>query len=281
MKNNIFIPILSALLLLVTGSCSDISEDERFIVIDSVAPQRAVLLEDFTGQDCPNCPSAHVVIDGLVSQYGDAVIPVAIHAGSMAISCTARRPGLMQPEGNTYNDRYGIDEWPKGIVNGNSGRLNPDEWSDAVRSAVQLPASLGIELTATVGEISDDNPGVISVDCKLRPSADIQGVLSVWVLEDGIVARQRDIDRGLISDYVHNHVYRAAVNDVEGENVTLQANVHKDLTYTIPVRVTEKETWNVANLSIVAFVRQADGGVAQAARCKVLQTGSDDAAPEK
>lgn len=273
MKNKIFLPILSAFLLLVTASCSDISEKERFIPIDSVAPQRAVLLEDFTGQNCVNCPAAHGVIDALVAQYGDKVIPVSIHAGDFAISSTARRPGLGQPEGDVYNDRYGIDEWPKGVVNGNSGPLNPDQWSDAVRNVIGLPSPVAIELEASV---SGEAPGEIAVNCLLRPSSDLQGTLMVWVLEDGIVARQRDIELGLIEDYVHNNVFRAPVNGVDGESVALQASVHKTLTYTLPVRATEKETWNIENLSIVAFVRQADGAVAQAARCKVIPAGAEE-----
>ncbi len=257
---------LSLLTFLPLVSCSDISEDERFIPIESVTPQRAVLLEDFTGQNCVNCPAAHREIETLTRQYPDALIPVSIHAGGFGISSTARRPGLMQPEGNTYNDRYGIDEWPKGVVNGRSGALNTGEWSDAVREELKRDASVAIELSAA---IDPDTPTMIDIECVLRPVADMQGTLQLWVIEDGIVARQLDKDLGTIPDYVHNHVYRAAVNGIDGENVNLQANVRKENSYKMAIRDTEKEKWVAANLSIVAFIRQADGGIAQVARCKV------------
>lgn len=264
MIRNLFI---ATLLALGAVSCSDIKESDRFITIEGVTAERVVLLEDFTGQNCVNCPAAHQEIDALVKQYGDALVPVAIHAGSFGIPSTNRRPGLMQPEGQTYNDRYGIDEYPKGVINGRSGALNPGEWSDFLREELQVPAELDIDLSAT---ISADEPGKIAVECILRPDANMQGTLQLWVLEDGIVARQLDKDGNLIPDYVHNHVYRAAVNGVDGENVTLQANTHKTLAYTVGIRNTDKEAWAPENLSIVAFLRQADGGVAQAAKCHVV-----------
>lgn len=258
---------LSLLVLLPFVSCSDISEDERFIPIESVTPQRAVLLEDFTGQECVNCPAAHREIESLVKQYPEDIVPVSIHAGSFAISATARRPGLMQPEGNIYNDRYGIDEWPKGVVDGRSGALNPGQWSDYVREELKREAAVAIDLSASV---SPDDPTVISIECTLRPAANLQGALQLWIIEDGIVAKQIDKEAGTIPDYVHNHVFRAVVNGIDGENVSLQAGVHKTIAHTIGIRDTEKEKWVAENLSVVAFIRQADGGVAQVARCKVM-----------
>lgn len=263
MMKRIFLPVIAAVAL---ASCSDISEDERFIPIDSVAPQRAVLLEEFTGQNCPNCPSAHKEIETLLSQYGDALIPVSIHAGDFGISCTARRPGLMQPEGDTFNNRYGIDEWPKGVVNGRGGAMNFDEWSDAIRAEAARETTLGMELSA---EIAPGDPATISITGTLMPAADLAGRLYVWITEDHIIARQLDKELGTIADYEHNHVYRASATAVEGDAVSLRSHVHTTLDYTVEVRATEKETWNTANLSVVAFVREPAGGVAQATRVHV------------
>lgn len=250
-------------------SCSDISEDERFIAMDKVEATRTVLLEEFTGQDCPNCPAAHRTLAALSQQYGDKLIPVSIHAGDLAISCTARRPGLMQPEGNSYNDRYNITEWPKGVIDGRSGALNPDQWSDYLRQELALPAYVGIDVEASIA--SGDEPKIV-ISYSLEPSADIAGTLHLWVLEDGIVARQSDKEAGgVVSDYVHNHVYRAAVNGVDGTPVNLKSGVHLTGEASIAVRNTEKEKWNADNLSIVAFIRLADGTIAHTAKCEVLR----------
>lgn len=71
MIRNLFI---ATLLALGAVSCSDIKESDRFITIEGVTAERVVLLEDFTGQNCVNCPAAHQEIDALVKQYGDALV---------------------------------------------------------------------------------------------------------------------------------------------------------------------------------------------------------------
>ena len=43
-------------------ACSNIDESERFIYVPPIDAQRAVLIEDFTGQACVNCPAASDVI---------------------------------------------------------------------------------------------------------------------------------------------------------------------------------------------------------------------------
>ena len=40
-------------------ACENISEDERLLDVEGVTAQRVVLLEDYTGQACVNCPEAH------------------------------------------------------------------------------------------------------------------------------------------------------------------------------------------------------------------------------
>lgn len=263
MIKKFFLPIMAAAAF---AACSDIADDDRFIVIDGVEQRRTVLIEEFTGQNCPNCPTAHKEIETLVGQYPDALIAVSIHAGDFGISSTARRPGLMQPEGNIYNNRYGIDEWPKGVVNGRGGARNFDEWSDAVRDELKRETPLGIDIAA---QASADTPATITVDCSLLSTADLAGTLHIWIVESGIVARQVDKDLGLITDYVHDHVYRAAVNGVDGEALALKAHISSQLQHSIAARATDSETWNIDNLSVVAFVRLPDGSVAQAAQCKV------------
>ena len=57
---NHIIPMAVAALALFTA-CDNIPEDDRLIYIKPAAVSRAVLIEDFTGQACVNCPAAGAV----------------------------------------------------------------------------------------------------------------------------------------------------------------------------------------------------------------------------
>lgn len=262
---NKYLLSLLAPAIISMASCSDIDSDDRYIAADTVAAQRAVLIEDFTGQNCVNCPEAHETMDKLVEQYPDGVIPVSIHAGSFGVSVSnTRYTGLMQPEGNTFNDAWGIDEWPKGVINRQAPALNHSEWAEAVRREIARPSTLSITVEARYDADNDR----IAISTTLAPQTDIKAKLQLWVLEDGIVARQEDINLGRINDYVHNHVYRASVNGVGGENISLEANIHTTMDSSIDIRRNSTETWKPENLSIVAFAYD-DSGVIQAAKAKV------------
>ncbi len=250
-------------------ACDDIKEDDRYIAVEGVNPVRAVLIEDFTGQNCVNCPAAHATIEKMVEQYGDKVIPVSIHAGGFGVGVeTSRLPsyiGLMQPEGNAMNDKYGIKEWPKGVINGHGGAKNVDEWAATVRDELAKPSSVAIELQASYNAETNS----IEVETTFMPASSFTARLNLWVTESGIVAFQRDIDKGRIPDYVHNHVYRASITGLDGEAITLQSNIHSSAKHSIAVRNTDKEVWNVANLSVVAFLSD-ESGVLQATSTKVI-----------
>ncbi len=258
--------LLLATVAVATSACNDIAEDERYIPIESVDAKRAVLIEDFTGQNCVNCPDAHATIEALVEQYGDAVIPVSIHAGAFGIPATNKRyTGLMQPEGDTYNNAWGITSWPMGVVNRVGGATEHTAWATAVRTALETPTPLEIEMTATCPEGSSD----IAIDITCSQTEDINGYLQVWIIENGIVARQESATEGRINNYVHNNVYRASTNGVGGEPVALKAMIHQSFSYTQELRATATETWVPDNLQVVAFVYNA-AGVVQAARTDVI-----------
>ena len=77
MKIKVYITLLLATLLM--QACGDIAEEDRLIYVKPAAVERSVLIEDFTGQRCVNCPNAADEIAKLHEQYGDAIIAVSIH----------------------------------------------------------------------------------------------------------------------------------------------------------------------------------------------------------
>ena len=84
-------------------ACDEVSEGERYISLPQVETKRNVLLEDFTGQFCSNCPTAHATINSLKAQYGSSLIAVSVHATDVFGIMEGQYPtivGLMQPEGN-------------------------------------------------------------------------------------------------------------------------------------------------------------------------------------
>ena len=241
-------------------ACDTIDENERYVQLETIEAKRNVLLEEFTGQNCPNCPTAHETAAKLKELYGEALITVSIHAGPFAFAeGTKSFPTFKTPEGDSYADAWGITTYPAGVINRTSGDTSYPDWATIIRDEIQKDAELDIELTATL------NAGktAVSISTALKPLNDIEGSLQLWITESGMISRQKNGSE-TIREYEHNHVYRTSVNGVGGESVSLSSNVFKTFNHSIDV----KENWNAENLSVVAFVYN-NSGVLQVMECEV------------
>ena len=251
MKKNIFFLLLSLPLLF---SCSDIiPEGERYEELPPVEAKRNILIEDFTGQTCSNCPDAHQVISDLQTLYGEHVIAVAIHAGHFGIAegSNPNFVGLMQSEGNTYATHWGVETYPAGIINRTSGLLKHTEWAAYARQALEEEAMIDIQLDCKVTEDSTR----IYINTVISSNMEMKGnKLQLWITESNINAVQQH-GGTLNRNYLHNHVYRASVNGLWGE----EANIPYSNVHYIPLR----ENWDIENLSVVAFVYNDTDGVLQ------------------
>lgn len=249
-------------------ACDEVDENDRFVEMPAKESKRNVLVEEFTGQQCTNCPDAHKALATLSEQYGSNLIVVGIHAGSFSMleGSNPKYVGLKQPEGDEYANRWGnldMVGYPCAGFDrkGQPANIISGTWDTTIYEEMQRPTNLDIDLTAHVNAANE-----IEISAELKPYADMKGKLQLWVVEDGIVAVQ--IDHGKIKkDYVHNHVYRAAVNGTWGEDVTLKPQINQTKTASIAV----KDNWNADNLHIVAFVYNDVDGVLQAQKAEVVK----------
>ena len=107
---------------LLMAACSHIAEDEQLIevAVDDMPTNeimRNVLLEDFTGQKCANCPKGTEIIEQLTDSLGDALVAVGIHCGPLGVHPTAKAIGLATDLGDAYYNYWKLEFQPVGLVN--------------------------------------------------------------------------------------------------------------------------------------------------------------------
>lgn len=261
-KSNILYGLMLGIAVLLL-SCDSIDKDERLIYVPPVSANRAVLIEDFTGQRCVNCPTATEEIAKLQEQYGEEnVIAVGIHSGPFAHRTTMTSPLL--PLGTTTGDEYythwGITAQPAVLINRTGSPLYASQqYGAAVREALEQQSPVTMQLT-----IDALTKPTITMTVETLSNEDINDAkLQVWVLEDSIVGAQYMPDGTVNREYIHNHVFRASVtNQLMGDSFPVSKEQATTASYTI----TLDETWNANNLSIVAFVYNDRLGVIQVIR---------------
>lgn len=237
--------------VLVLASCdTQVDEADRLIYEKPAPVGKNVLLVDFTGQRCVNCPTANEEIEALQEQYGaDTVVAVAMHSGPLGFHGTSRAVGLATDQGDEYFNQWGIEYQPQGVVD-YLGRYDYTSWAAAVASQLKQKAVVNISASSSLdGSTLTGEVNIAGLD------GDVNGRLQIWMVEDSITALQMMPSGEANRTYVHNHVFRASVNDPDGSPVSVTEGYQT----TMPFSTTIDEKWVPSHLALVIFVYNESG----------------------
>mgnify|MGYP003286762622 FL=1 len=256
---NIFLGVATATMAMAAASCSNIDEGDRLIYVKPAEVGRAVLIEDLTGQRCINCPTGTDIINGIIETYGeDNVIAVGIHCGPLGFAGNSKRVGLKTDTGDEYYKHWANGTnlgQPSAIFNRKKGKGpidNLNNWAAEVGLIISEKANLSVN----IANAYDAKTRTLTTKVgAFGVNGTVSGKLQVWIVEDGIKAMQLMPDGSANQEYIHNHVFRAAVNGTWGEDITVKEGetTSNDYSYVLP------ETWNADNISVVAFVYNGNG----------------------
>ena len=259
----IYLTIVMSIVML--AACDEVGIDDRLIYVEPPQVSRAVLIEDFTGQYCVNCPRATEEIERLVEEYGDStVIAVAIHSGPFS-----KRQGEFTPlytqQGDDYFTHWGLSAQPVGLVDRiySSYPFDFTDWAAGVNYEVARKAPVSIDVAADVDDegLAHARVQVIGLD-----SARVAGKLQLWLVEDSIDSFQLMPDGSRNDHYNHMHVFRASLNGAWGDDIAVNHGQVSDKSYDFLL----DDAWIPRHCAIVAFVYDNDG-VQQVTKRKLIE----------
>ena len=215
--SRLLLPLL-ALLLLV--GCDAVERPDRWREDPApIVPRRNVLLVDFTGQRCSNCPAAADLLHSLTAgPAGARIIAVSVHGGALALSTDASPRGLAGPDARRLTDEARVSSWPQGTVDRPVGGtlLRPSAWNSALAERLALAADA--DAAAQQSLVADAHVALATrtLSYTLRPrhltdaagQPDAETYLHLWLVEDSITAPQTLADGTERADYLHRHVLR-------------------------------------------------------------------------
>lgn len=268
--------IALSLSALTFTACDEMDSDKRFSGPIEVEAKKNVLVEDFTGQKCINCPKAAEEIARLQQVYGERLIAVSIHGGSLSLSENASPAGLANTQGDDYVSHWGINSFPKGWVDRSGATIDFEQWGASIVNRFSVAPKVDIVVTPTT--TVDANTTSVAFNVDVTGLENAQGKLQVWLTESNVKAIQLMPDGERNKDYLHNHVFRASVSAPYGDDMTIVKGEtqSKSYTYSFPdfTNLKNKTPWNPQNMAIVAFFYNETDGVMQVVDCKLA--GSEE-----
>jgi hypothetical protein len=246
-----------------------------------------VLVEEFTGQSCSNCPAAHVKLEEIKAHYNDRVIVMGLYKFNIGQTTPPheaiydfRDSSATLIADQIYN---GVNQLPSAGVDrvpvGGSLKLNQSDWDPTVGSRSGMVDSLNLKIASSYNAADDEY--VITANVVYTQKVTIPQNLTIAILEDSLVDKQ-DYPYGSIYPndvnpaYGFTNVFRAMVSSAPSGDAILATATEKKpgmgLQRKYIYKLKPGTVVNPANCRVVAFVSNAVAGnnqIAQAAETKL------------
>ena len=286
--------LFTAVLFILTWSACD-KVDEPLVLVNEqdinldldlpfdsvVVTLKQVLLEDFTGHKCVNCPEAAINAHNLAEEKDHRLIIYSVHAGYYA---TPDETGHYTADfrcatGDEIFNSFDITGWPAGTVDrvefdGNK-ILGGDDWADAVHSELHKENVINI----TLKNYYDLEKNKLTVVVASTFIQQLEGKfnLVVLIVEDHILSWQKnnDISIGPTPDwenYEQRNVIRDAISNTFGSYFTTDGTIVSGETYETPFSYKLNDEWVAENCNIIAYIiHEETGEILQVAEIGVFE----------
>ena len=268
--------------ILIITSC-DVVEGPYEIDTGNITPTdtntyvKKILIEDFTGHTCQNCPSAAREIEAIHEVYGDKIIGLALHV-STGFAGPWTGSGKFEYDfrtkwGSEWDNFFNISNsgLPRGMVNRvgypNLHKLGKDEWLAAVITELEKEIDFGISITSNI----TGNEAVITINTEILNNINGDYNLVVCLSESNIINWQKDGAED-VENYEHNHALRSLLSD-GSLSTSSNYNITDEIEQTISVDLSILEQfninysqntaelgngnsggWNASNISVIAYI---------------------------
>lgn len=256
-------------LLLGLTACDVIPEADRLIPVEIQTAERGVLLIDFSGMRCVNCPTAAEQAEHLLEAYGDNLVVVEMDPPSNSLT----KPNLAMnddyrcAEADYYYTLFGgnsTTSLPTGVIDfqaiDSKYLTDYTNWGARIADRIAQKPIVKTHFTTHVYDTMLDVQGELSILPDSLLPADQQErdvLLHLWIVEGEVVGKQLLPDGSVDTAYERHHLFRGALNAPEGEPLHLTTSsypyVHKG--YSFPQTVDR-----ATSCTLVVVLRDATTG---------------------
>ncbi|MBK8956352.1 MAG: Omp28-related outer membrane protein [Saprospiraceae bacterium] len=260
MRNNKSIALI-LLVVVLFSACKDWEQTVELPNNNAVVSKRVVLLEEFTGASCVNCPAGIAISNLIADAYPDNVILVGVHSRFLAQPATKGQVDMRLPDAQAIEDFLG--DWlakPEAAINrlystqAASYRYgNPDSWKGIVEAELQKDPEFELSISPSYNENSRELRVVLNA--KALKNIDKPIHLHCGINQSGILADQLDNQGPKIINFEHNHVLLKMLSAISGDRIAASATENtsytKTYTFTMP---TDSILWNADHCHVFGYV---------------------------
>ncbi|MES2622520.1 MAG: Omp28-related outer membrane protein [Bacteroidota bacterium] len=262
---------LFTLLFFVIHSCKEVGpninlKNNRNVVSDTtyiespvaIPELKNVMIEEFTGVRCPNCPQGHQTIANIKTANPGRVISVSFHpVNSLGYHYEFSADIFENNDAQILFDYLGqrgfepvagIDRTP---YNASSVLFDRNTWGSNVASELALSTPVNIILDKSYDSVSREL--TIVTELHYTQSIASENKLTLLVSESNIISAQ--LNNSVIDTfYNHKDIQRAFISEIQGDLIEQPRDAGRVIIKVYKITLAPK--WKPENMHIVAYVHE-------------------------
>ncbi|MGB1931760.1 MAG: Omp28-related outer membrane protein [Flavobacteriales bacterium] len=251
--------------LLLIAKVVSFSINAQTLVDTTQAENKNVLLEEYTGRNCPYCPDGHKIANDIKVANPNDVVLIRVHTGGYA---PTSYPNLNTSFGVALANQSGITGYPTGTINrhvfagSSSTSMSRFLWTNKSNEVLSELSVVNIGMNAVVDTAT--RKLYVEVELFYNEDQDVDfNRLNVAVLQDDIIGSQSGAtsfnpDDGTDAEYKHKHILRHLPTGQWGEKIdSISAGtfVYKQVFYDLPEDIQGVDL-KIEDLDIAVFVTE-------------------------
>ena len=213
-----------------------------------------VLLEDYTGVKCTNCPAAAVIANTLAEQNEGHLVVLGVHPKTSFQNpgTSGLFPDFRTDDAEEWRQELGIGTtFPSGLVSRTGGVLSPASWSSAVGEIIGSDAPARLIIKSKYDDATRELK--LSIHSKFLQAVESNDVrLTICMMEDSIVGKQAGVST---DDYMHRHVFRGTVDGLTwGRLLSSAESIPAGNNFITNMKFNVDQKYNADQFYIVAFI---------------------------
>lgn len=218
---------------------------------------KSVLIEEFTGATCNNCPRGAGTVKDILNNHPDSVVAIAIHNDNPLAQPHAGAEDLRTAEGIQISQRLGGSAAiPSASVDRHKFQgtnqlvIYRSQWENGVATQLNQPPAVALSLQSDYN--ATERNLIVTAKIHYLRTVDTTTHLSIAITENGIISPQTMPDLSVKQDYEHNHILRGMVTPVFG--TLTHATTEKGRVVEKQFSITLPPNWVASNCYVVGFV---------------------------
>jgi hypothetical protein len=225
-----------------------------------------ILLEDYTGHKCTNCPAAAVIAKQLEDDASLGVVLVSVHAGAGGAfqgTDTEFTTDFTTDAGDVYvADMPGMFANPLGTINRNSTGANNTVWhasSTWVNTVnIETSATLMANIQVQANHFPSTNGLFIHTETEFKSNLTGDFHLIIYLIRESVIAPQKMGDGSIDHHYHHHSILSDNINGTWGSlissgSVTNGTKFYNDFSIELTAPSNDS-TYEFNNLSLVTYL---------------------------